>query len=96
MWYKDELEGYYMAGHLETLFTTEQLAARLSITRGTLEKWRMSGKGPAFLKFGRSLRGGSVRYRLSDIMTWENSLPRTVPMAQMVEEEYTRKRAVGE
>lgn len=40
-----------------------ELAARLKISPRTLERWRWTGEGPAFLKIG-----GRVVYRLQDIV----------------------------
>lgn len=45
-----------------------ELAARLKISPRTLERWRWTGEGPAFLKIG-----GRVVYRLRDIEAYENT-----------------------
>lgn len=42
------------------------LARRWSLSPRTLERWRWTGDGPAFLKVG-----GRVAYRLQDIEAWE-------------------------
>ncbi len=47
-------------------FGQEQLAERWGISTSTLERWRWSGEGPAFLKLG-----GRVVYRLADIEAFE-------------------------
>ena len=39
-----------------TLLTTEEAAKRLSVKPGTLEVWRCHGRGPKFVKVGRSVR----------------------------------------
>jgi predicted site-specific integrase-resolvase len=44
-----------------------ELAARLKISPRTLERWRWTGEGPAFLKIG-----GRVIYRLDDVEAYEN------------------------
>jgi predicted site-specific integrase-resolvase len=44
------------------------LAARLNISPRTLERWRWTKKGPAFLKIG-----GRVVYRLEDVETFEQA-----------------------
>lgn len=45
---------------------TEQAAAYLGTVRpNTLEKWRVIGGGPAYLKVGRS-----VAYRVADLDAW--------------------------
>jgi hypothetical protein len=51
--------------------TTEELAERLRYEPRTVEDWRLDGKGPRFMRFGR---GGGVRYRLADVEAWEESL----------------------
>lgn len=38
------------------------LAARLGVSRSTLQSWRYAGRGPRFIKLGRL-----VRYRSSDV-----------------------------
>ena len=50
---------------VETLLTTEQAAWLLRISRKTLERMRVEGRGPKFVKLGRC-----VRYRQSDLLTW--------------------------
>ena len=42
------------------------LARRWGLSPRTLERWRWTGEGPAFLKVG-----GRVAYRLQDIEAWE-------------------------
>jgi len=44
-----------------------QLARRWQISPRTLERWRWTGEGPAFLKIG-----GRVVYRLEDVEAYEN------------------------
>ncbi|SHN73529.1 helix-turn-helix transcriptional regulator [Bradyrhizobium erythrophlei] len=45
---------------------TEKDAARfLSMSFRTLQAWRSEGKGPPYLKLGRS-----IRYRMSDLLAW--------------------------
>lgn len=54
----------------KTLLTTENAAEYLDLKKQTLEIWRVYGKGPKFLKIGRS-----VRYRKADLDTYlENSV----------------------
>jgi len=50
---------------METLLTTEQAAWLLRISRKTLERMRVEGRGPRFVKLGRC-----VRYRQRDLLTW--------------------------
>ena len=46
--------------------TPGELAERLRIPVGTLKRWRTTGTGPRFLRVGRH-----VRYRETDVETWE-------------------------
>jgi predicted DNA-binding transcriptional regulator AlpA len=47
------------------LLTTHQAAERIGWAANTLEKKRVYGEGPRFLKLGRS-----VRYREEDLEDW--------------------------
>lgn len=38
------------------------LAARLGVSRSTLQSWRYAGRGPRFIKLGRM-----IRYRTADV-----------------------------
>lgn len=49
--------------------TTEELAERLGIEPRTADDWRVDGRGPKFIRFGRT-----VRYRVADVEAWEESL----------------------
>jgi predicted DNA-binding transcriptional regulator AlpA len=51
-----------MATHLNE----DQLAKRWKISERTLQRWRSTDKGPAFLKLG-----WRVVYAVSDIEAWE-------------------------
>jgi len=44
------------------LLDEAMLAARLVISRSTLQSWRYTGRGPRWIKLGRL-----IRYRLSDV-----------------------------
>jgi len=50
----------------QTHLNQADLAARLNISPRTLERWRWTKKGPAFLKIG-----GRVVYRLEDVEAFE-------------------------
>lgn len=50
------------------LLTAKQVAERLQLSIWTLRNWRRDRKGPKYLRLGRS-----VRYRLEDIIAWENT-----------------------
>jgi predicted DNA-binding transcriptional regulator AlpA len=39
-----------------------RLAARLGVSRSTLQSWRYSGRGPRWIKLGRL-----IRYRVTDV-----------------------------
>ncbi len=49
----------------ETLLTTQQAAWLMRVSPKTLARMRMEGRGPCFVKIGRS-----VRYRQSDLLGW--------------------------
>lgn len=49
----------------EMFVTPEQLAALLCLTTGTLAKWRITGRGPRYVKMG-----SRVRYASADIDAW--------------------------
>ena len=48
-----------------TLLTEADVAQRLNLAIGTLQSWRIDGKGPGFLKLGRA-----VRYRPEDVESY--------------------------
>jgi excisionase family DNA binding protein len=50
---------------MSALLTTEQAAQRLCLGTNTLEKYRVFGNGPTFVKLGRS-----VRYTEADLDDW--------------------------
>ncbi|TYT74320.1 helix-turn-helix transcriptional regulator [Desulfobotulus mexicanus] len=52
--------------------TTAQAADFLGLKKGTLEIWRVYGKGAAFIKMGRA-----VRYRREDLERWITDQKRT-------------------
>jgi hypothetical protein len=58
-----------LAGHPATgppaLLTTPETAVLLRCSVSILNKWRLSGAGPVFVKVG-----ARVRYRLEDIARW--------------------------
>jgi hypothetical protein len=49
------------------LISERELALRWACTTRTLQRWRAEAYGPHFLRLG-----GSIRYRLSDIVDYEN------------------------
>ena len=52
----------------EVLFTTEEAAEYLRLSPRTLERYRVTGEGPNFLKLGRR-----VFYRRSDLDAWRDA-----------------------
>ena len=58
--------------HIETTFIREQSAAALlGLSKRTLQKFRVTGYGPAFHKFG-----SCVRYNIADLEKWTESCRR--------------------
>jgi predicted DNA-binding transcriptional regulator AlpA len=45
-----------------TLMTQREAALAMQLSERTLERWRVAGDGPKFIRLGRS-----IRYRLTDI-----------------------------
>ena len=54
-----------------TCLNQTELAARWTISARTLERWRWTGDGPAFLKIG-----GRVVYRLEDVLAYAQARQR--------------------
>lgn len=52
-----------------TWLSRKQLAERLGVPTKTTAEWATKRTGPRYAKFGRH-----VRYRLSDVVAWEDSL----------------------
>ena len=55
-----------------TLLHQAELARRWRVSPRTLERWRWTNQGPAYLKLG-----GSVAYRLEDVLAYEAAQRRT-------------------
>lgn len=64
------------SGELEKLLTSDEVADHLQVKSHTLLRWRLNGKGPVYLKFGKGQKS-QVRYRLSDILAYEQQMART-------------------
>jgi predicted DNA-binding transcriptional regulator AlpA len=54
---------------LDVLLTVEETAARLKLSKHTLNRWRVTGEGPPFVKYGPRL----VRYGVATLDEWEQS-----------------------
>jgi excisionase family DNA binding protein len=50
---------------MQPLLTQRQAAALLCLSERTLERFRVAGGGPRFVRCGRS-----IRYQLSDVEAW--------------------------
>ncbi len=74
---------------LVQLLTGRNLAERLNVTRETLANWRNKRVGPAFVRLTEGRRG-HVRYRLADVIAWEESLTRHSQMVTQNAEEVKR------
>ncbi len=53
------------------LLDEARLAARLNVSRSTLQSWRYRGRGPRFIKIGRL-----IRYRTTDVDAYLRSQTR--------------------
>lgn len=53
----------------EVFLRERDLAHRWQKSVRSLQRWRLEGAGPAFVRIG-----GSVRYRMSDVCTYENAV----------------------
>jgi excisionase family DNA binding protein len=51
----------------DELLTVEEAAERLKISKHTLNRWRVTGEGPPFVKYGPRL----VRYLEVALTDWE-------------------------
>ena len=56
----------------EILLTVEEAATRLKISKHTLNRWRVTGEGPSFVKYGPRL----VRYIERVLDEWAASRAR--------------------
>lgn len=54
--------------------TPEDLAEREGVPVATIYQWNYRGGGPAFIKVGKH-----VRYRIEDVMAWEEASTRSRP-----------------
>jgi excisionase family DNA binding protein len=58
----------HFAPLVDEWLTRLEVAERLKVRKSTLDQWAHHGVGPRYARFGRH-----VRYRLSDVIAWENA-----------------------
>lgn len=64
-------------GNGERLLLPEEVAEILQLAPESLGRWRRTGEGPAYVKFGRG-RTAPIRYRLADLLEFvERSVRRS-------------------
>lgn len=56
----------------DRLLKATELAERFGVTTDCLYEWRRRERGPRWFKL-LHIRNGGIRYRLSDVIEWENS-----------------------
>ncbi|MVU77095.1 helix-turn-helix domain-containing protein [Nocardia sp. ET3-3] len=66
----DPEQNFERLQNFDCWMSTEEVAERLKIPPKTLANWASLGKGPRFAKIGRFRR-----YKLSDLLAWEQALP---------------------
>lgn len=59
----------------EDLLSQQEVATEWGITGKALEKWRVTGEGPKYIKLGKG-PGSRVRYRRKDILDYVTSMER--------------------
>lgn len=61
-------------------FTPDELAAELGVKRRTLSHWRMTGRGPGYVRYSER---GPVRYPVEAVEAWkaEHAKLQGVPVA---------------
>ncbi len=57
----------------DRVLTTKQLAQYLGISTRSLERFRVDGSGPKFVKLGADKLRARVVYRWSDVQAWLGS-----------------------
>ena len=61
---------------INTYLTTEDLAVRYDLKPDTIKRWRLRGQGPTFYRVGPlgiPKPEPLVRYKLADVLAWEQS-----------------------
>lgn len=54
-----------------TWMTLDDVCDELGVSRSTIDKWRVTGRGPVF----RRLPSGKLRIRRADYEAWLDALP---------------------
>ena len=52
----------------EAMLTERRLAERWAVSQRTLQRWRLEGYGPVWIRIG-----GSIRYALSEVQAYEKA-----------------------
>ncbi len=63
-----------------TCVNEREVAAQLSVTPATLRKWRLQGRGPEFIRYGRA-----IRYLAASVESWIASRPKGGEVAAAAE-----------
>lgn len=69
---KNSANAFWETSNADLLLTERDVARRQNLSVRTLQNRRGAGGGIPYLKLGRS-----VRYRLSDVLAWEQARRRT-------------------
>lgn len=60
----------YLQQPMERFLTTGQVATLTGMSESYLEKGRVYGYGPPFIRLRPGSKSGAIRYRLSAVMRW--------------------------
>jgi hypothetical protein len=64
------------ADDVNTYLTTEDLSVRYDLKPDTIKRWRARGQGPNYYKvgpIGLAPKAPSIRYKLADVLAWEQT-----------------------
>jgi predicted DNA-binding transcriptional regulator AlpA len=61
---------------MQPLWTKQELGEFLGVSTYTLDKWRLTGEGPAYVE-----TGGRTRYRPEDVAEWVTNQTRNTKLA---------------
>lgn len=59
-----------------SFMSTPDAAKYLCVSSKVMEKWRVTGDGPPFMRLGGKIRGRIV-YKIADLDSWANDRRRT-------------------